>query len=124
MTAQTVLTAARRINQASTAAERTIRLPPGAYLTAGTVFAVANMTGGTTPTVTVTDAASGTPFGSITGTSIDAANELVTLAAASPKFYPNGTTITLAYTGTPTAADHIVTLEYVVLGRVTEQHLG
>lgn len=123
MSAQTTLTAVRRINQASTLAERTIRIPPGSYLVGGSVFANAAMTG-TTPNLTVTDAAAGTPFGTITATTIDAANEVIGLAAGSPKFYPNGTTITLAYTGTVTAADHLVTLEYVVLGRVTEQYLG
>jgi hypothetical protein len=118
---QNILVSKLSITHTSTGAALQIRLPPGAVPLFLHVVATAAMTGGSSPTITTTDGTNALTA-AITGTNIDAVGKAVLLPAV--RTYPNGATITFAYTGSPTAAAHDVSIAYVVNGRTTEQYLA
>lgn len=96
----------------------TIKLPPGTMLVSGSVN-LATTFNGTTPKLTVKDSST-TPV-SLFG-DIDAATAAVTaaLTAGGSKYYPFGTTLTVAVSGGATSGLAYIRLEYLQLGRENE----
>lgn len=90
-----------------------IKLPPGALLIGGDAL-VTTVFNGTTPAITAVDSASNSLFGSVSGTAA------AQTALVSGHYYPLGTTITVAVSGSPTAGEAFINLSYVIMDRTNE----
>jgi hypothetical protein len=118
---QTVLAAVIDNNMASggsATAVHTIKVPPGAFLTA--LYANTQTAfDGTTNTLTISDG----PTNLINAVDIKSAG--VETAALTPTtLYPSGATftVTFAQTGTATVGRVVIALQYVVIGRQIENY--
>lgn len=100
----------------ATAAEATIKLPPGSLVVGGGSTVVTGATG-TSPTITATDNASA-PFALINAGAVSAAGTVAALAAGSVgRYYPAGATITFTTGGTaPAGGEFIVNIGYIIVG--------
>ena len=92
----------------------TIKLPPGAILTDGTINFTTALSGGTSPTVTVKDNQD-TPVSIFGGATANAG-----ISAGRGTYYPQGATFTLAVTGAPAGGAVQVVLQYIESSRTDE----
>lgn len=100
----------------ATAADATIKLPPGSLITNGGSTVVTAATG-TSPTITATDNASA-PFALISAGAVGVAGTVAALASnAVGRYYPAGATIAFTTGGTtPGGGEFIVRIEYIIVG--------
>jgi len=90
-----------------------IKLPPGALLIGGAAL-VSTVFNGTTPALTAKDSANNSLFGSVDAT---AAAETALVAG---RYYPLGTSITVAVSGGATTGEAFVNVSYAIVDRTNE----